>query len=191
MINFSMYIILISHRRNEVEAFVKSVSFLLYFLKEFKIAQCFPQVSAPLPTFLEVRAAAELLWQVASHQADSALSRHRSYDVGAPFQWKSIEQGGVELRRDVGISGQREPIPLHLGHLGHCHSFTGTFSTLLLTKATTDTLVMSHNTAQELHRCRSFCFMQATFVIVSWKTWRIPDPVRYICIFTDLKWFNW
>ena len=170
MINFSVYIILISHRRNEVEAFVKSVSFSLYFLKEFKITRCFPRLSAPLPAFLEVQAAAELLWQVASHQADWVLARHRSYDVGAPFHWGSVEQGGVELRRDAGISGPRGPILLHLGRRGHCHSFGGTFSTLLLTKATADTVAMSHSTAQELHRCRSCCFIQATFLIVSWKT---------------------
>ena len=135
--------------------------------------------------------AGELLWQVGSHQADSVLSCHRSYDVGTPFQWKGIEQGGVELRRDAGISWQREQILLHLGHLGHCHSLTGIFSTLLLTKTNSiHSLIVSHNTAQEFHSCRSFCFIQATLVIVSWKTWRIPDPVHYICISTDLKWFN-
>lgn len=165
--------ILVSHKRNEVEAFIKSVSFLLYFLKEFKIAQCFPQFSAALPTFLKVQVADKLLWQVGSHQADSVLSCHRSYDVGAPFQWKGIEQGGVELRRDAGISWQREQILLHLGHLGHCHSLTGVFSTLLFTKTNSiHSLIVSHNTAQEFHSCRSFCFIQATLVIVSWKTCR-------------------
>lgn len=53
--------LLISQKRNEVEAFIKSVSFLLYFLKEFKIAQCFPQLSAPLPTVLKVQVAGKLL----------------------------------------------------------------------------------------------------------------------------------
>lgn len=183
--------ILISHKRNEVEAFIKSVSFLLYFLKEFKTAQCFPQLSAPLPTVLKVQVAGELLWQIRSHQADSVLSCHRSYDLGAPVQWKGIEQGGVELRRDAGISWQREQVLLHFGHLGHCHSVTGIFSTLLLTKTNSiHTLIVSHNTAQELHSCRSFCFIQATLVIVSWKTCGYLT-LCIISIFTDLKWFNW